>query len=274
MAPPELRDLLQSAPQWRKKDVDSIEARLSRVGVTTCAELRFALRSKTLAESLQRSGKPLTPDTLRTLEQLADAGEVSHEDPVKEFPRMHGLSHIRRSPRWTFKQSTDLERRFLPPGPGAYHSDTPEWSSRYQKGPVFSFGLSGRDPVGKQKIPGPGAYELAKEAGQGTASWTMTARRAGHGADGEVPGPGDYELQASLGKSPRYTAGKKFDMGAQKERPGPGDYFQGEVGAKTPSWRFGTSSRPSNGLGQLATPGPGAYMVASTAPRQQQQEWQ
>ena len=35
--------------------------------------------------------------------------------------------------------------------------------SRYQKGPIFSFGLSGRDPIGKQKIPGPGAYELAQE---------------------------------------------------------------------------------------------------------------
>ena len=28
----------------------------------------------------------------------------------------------------------------------------------------------------------------------------MTARRAGHGADGEVPGPGDYELQAGPGR--------------------------------------------------------------------------
>ena len=35
--------------------MDSIEARLSRVGVTTCAELRFALRSKTLAEPWARS---------------------------------------------------------------------------------------------------------------------------------------------------------------------------------------------------------------------------
>lgn len=30
------------------------------------------------------------------------------------------------------------------------------------QGPIFSFGLSGRDPIGKQKIPGPGAYELAQ----------------------------------------------------------------------------------------------------------------
>ena len=37
---------------------------------------------------------------------------------VKAFPRMHGLSHIRRSPRWTFSQSSDFERRFAPPGPG------------------------------------------------------------------------------------------------------------------------------------------------------------
>ena len=31
------------------------------------------------------------------------------------------------------------------------------------QGPIFSFGLSGRDPVGKTKIPGPGAYELAQD---------------------------------------------------------------------------------------------------------------
>ena len=39
-----------------------------------------------------------------------------------------------------------------------------ERARKKSEGPVFSFGLSGRDPVGKQKIPGPGAYELAKES--------------------------------------------------------------------------------------------------------------
>eukprot|EP00438_Fugacium_kawagutii_P007266 Skav211171 [mRNA] locus=scaffold1363:183459:193090:- [translate_table: standard] len=124
---------------------------------------------------------------------------------------MHGLSHIRRSPRWTFKQSSDFERRFLPPGPGTYHmgdgNDALDAVSRYHKGPIFSFGLSGRDPIGKQKIPGPGAYELAQDAGVSASKWTMTPRRerrgkpgdgAGSGVAGE-PGPGDYELEEQPG---------------------------------------------------------------------------
>lgn len=46
------------------------------------------------------------------------------------------------------------------------------------QGPIFSFGLSGRDPIGKQKIPGPGAYELAQV-------WT-----SGAWANSGVPGVG------------------------------------------------------------------------------------
>eukprot|EP00913_Durusdinium_trenchii_P000060 g55.t1 len=191
--------LAHVTPGYDLQDMEAIEARLSRVGITSLQELQIAVRGKTLAEMLQRSGKPLSQEVLSALvaaaEGLVDGslGELprdrTKEERVlggawvwvresaclgerccvlgKEFPRMHGLSHIRRSPRWTFNQSSDFERRFLPPGPGAYHldprADAMDAVSRYQKGPIFSFGLSGRDPVGKQKIPGPGAYELAKD---------------------------------------------------------------------------------------------------------------
>ncbi|CAK9002707.1 unnamed protein product [Durusdinium trenchii] len=279
MAPPNsVRDLLQLAQPsrpWRKKDMEAIEARLSRVGITSLQELQIAVRGKTLAEMLQRSGKPLSQEVLSALvaaaEGLVDGslGELPRDRTKEEFPRMHGLSHIRRSPRWTFNQSSDFERRFLPPGPGAYHldprADAMDAVSRYQKGPIFSFGLSGRDPVGKQKIPGPGAYELAKEAGLTASKWTMTPRRERQkvGDVGDLPGPGDYEIEAMVGKSPKYSAGQKIDIGKKQVLPGPGDYSQGDITAsKTPSWRFGTSNRP-NGAAEM-TPGPGAYMVSST----------
>lgn len=284
MAPPNsLRDLLHLVqPPYRKKDLEAIEARLCRVGITSVAELQVAVRGKTLGEMLQRSGKPLPAHTLDTLasvvEGVADGsvGAPPRDRSKEEFPRMHGLSHIRRSPRWSFKQSSDFERRFLPPGPGTYHLDDGSEAvnavSRYQKGPIFSFGLSGRDPIGKQKIPGPGAYELAQEAGLSASKWTMTPRRECHGrgaagalaAGAGEPGPGKYDLEETFGKSAKYT-GQKFDMGKTRVLPGPGDYSQGDVTAtKTPSWRFGTSNRPNNGGAEMATPGPGAYMVACT----------
>ena len=42
------------------------------------------------------------------------------------------------------------------------------------QGPIFSFGLSGRDPIGKQKIPGPGAYELAQAGWAELGGWKAT----------------------------------------------------------------------------------------------------
>ncbi|CAL1135864.1 unnamed protein product [Cladocopium goreaui] len=294
MAPPNsLRDLLHLVqPPYRKKDLEAIEARLCRVGITSVAELQVAVRGKTLGEMLQRSGKPLPAHTLDTLasvvEGVADGsvGAPPRDRSKEEFPRMHGLSHIRRSPRWSFKQSSDFERRFLPPGPGTYHLDDGSEAvnavSRYQKagegrregpdfggswyflmvlkmrflsefpsfgaqnccvaGPIFSFGLSGRDPIGKQKIPGPGAYELAQEAGLSASKWTMTPRRECHGrgaagalaAGAGEPGPGKYDLEETFGKSAKYTAGQKFagspggDMGKTRVLPGPGDYSQAD----------------------------------------------
>jgi len=280
--PNSLRDLLNLVdPPWRKKDLEAIEARLCRVGITSVAELQVAVRGKTLGEMLQRSGKPLPNHTLDSLAMVVEGvangsiGEIPRDRTTEEFPRMHGLSHIRRSPRWSFKHSSDMDRRFLPPGPGTYHlddgTDAVGAMSRYQKGPIFSFGLSGRDPIGKQKIPGPGAYELAQEAGVTASKWTMTPRRERRGAGAVAvggpgePGPGDYDLEETFGKSAKYTAGQKFDMGKTRVLPGPGDYSQGDVTAsKTPSWRFGTSNRPNNGGAEMATPGPGAYMVSST----------
>ncbi|CAK8985725.1 Hypothetical protein (Fragment) [Durusdinium trenchii] len=204
--------------------MEAIEARLSRVGITSLQELQIAVRGKTLAEMLQRSGKPLSQEVLSA---LVAAAEGLVDGSLGELPRDR---------------------------------------TKEERGPIFSFGLSGRDPVGKQKIPGPGAYEL--EAGLTASKWTMTPRRERQkvGDVGDLPGPGDYEIEAMVGKSPKYSAGQKIDIGKKQVLPGPGDYSQGDITAsKTPSWRFGTSNRARpNGAAEM-TPGPGAYMVSSTA---------
>ncbi|CAE7595846.1 unnamed protein product [Symbiodinium sp. KB8] len=159
-----------------------------------------------------------------------------------------------------------------------YIDASPDFASRHSKGPIFSFGLSSRDGMGKPKIPGPGAYELAKEAGSSTSKWTITPRREKPGASaagaavsgagtgtasaattgggaaaaaapvtgfGDTPGPGDYEIEALLGKrSPKYSAGKKFDSGEAEKCPGPGDYWQAfDLGLRR-SWAFGGCRGP------------------------------
>eukprot|EP00439_Symbiodinium_sp_Y106_P007972 s5972_g1.t1 len=194
MAPDRLRDLLQLArPGWRRKDVEAIEARLSRVGITTVSELQAAVLSKTLNQTLHRSQqKPFPAVTLRALTAVAEGltestgemprpdregsrylillllfmllplpqlplvlvvgcgdgdgggdgsgggggGGVGHETIV-EFPRLHGLSHVTRSPRWTFSLSSgENMRRLQPPGPGSYDpyiDASPDFASRHSK---------------------------------------------------------------------------------------------------------------------------------------------
>ncbi|CAE7596445.1 mask, partial [Symbiodinium sp. CCMP2456] len=303
MAPDRLRDLLQLArPGWRRKDVEAIEARLSRVGITTVSELQAAVLSKTLNQTLHRSQqKPFPAVTLRALTAVAEGltestGEMPRPDregSKEEFPRLHGLSHVSRSPRWTFSLSSgENMRRLQPPGPGSYDpyiDASPDFASRHSKGPIFSFGLSSRDGMGKPKIPGPGAYELAKEAGSGASKWTITPRREKPGASaagtagagtgtasaattggaaapaapvtgfGETPGPGDYEIEALLGKkSPKYSAGKKFDSGEAEKCPGPGDYWQAFGSLELGLWRCGL------GLGVQCLGPPGFRVQASS----------
>eukprot|EP00440_Ansanella_granifera_P029700 gb/GFBE01032260.1/.p1 GENE.gb/GFBE01032260.1/~~gb/GFBE01032260.1/.p1 ORF type:complete len:252 (+),score=30.17 gb/GFBE01032260.1/:1-756(+) len=192
----------------------------------------------------------------------------------KEFPKLNSLSHVRRSPRWTFnsgRASEHAERKSAQaPGPGTYALNSPDVTSRHQKGPTFSFGSAGRGMVGAQKSPGPGTYSMTKEPGSTTAAWTMTPRREEKrlADSASTPGPGEHSIKAmlGLGHAPGYTAGKRLNDMDPKSSPGPGDYTQVDaVGNKSPSWGFGSSNRPDNGnSAQLATPGPGAYMVAST----------
>lgn len=184
------------------------------------------------------------------------------------FPKLMG-SHIRTSPRWTFNsgvgQSAMEKQAANAPGPGEYITMSPDVTSRFQKGPNFSFGSSGRDSAAKQKIPGPGAYTLVKEPGATARSWTMSPRRQLPGNKLDAPGPGQHDIKALLGQAPRYSTGRRLDPSGNKVQPGPGDYSTVDSGTKTPSYGFGSSNRPDNsGSAHLATPGPGAYMVAST----------
>ena len=86
-------------------------------------ELLVAVRGRTLGEMLQRSGKPLPPPALEALCQVAEAyadGTLTEwpEKTKQAFPRMHGLSHIRRSPRPLKRRLSSKGASFLG-GPSA-----------------------------------------------------------------------------------------------------------------------------------------------------------
>ncbi|CAE8611864.1 unnamed protein product [Polarella glacialis] len=188
-------------------------------------------------------------------------------------PTLLGLSHIRRSPKWSFnsgREAAQTERRSADaPGPGTYGVQSPDVTSRYRRGPVISFGTAGRDVLTKTKVPGPGAYSAGKDAkdmGATGQSWTMSPRRnQSKSGTGETPGPGTHSLRTILGDGPKYTVSKRYDDPNKHLGPGPGEYHQAQQTSELPSWGFGKSNRPDTvGAAHLATPGPGAYMVGST----------
>lgn len=184
-----------------------------------------------------------------------------------------GLSHVRRSPKWSFNGRTSSNRRVDGPGPGAYSSLPPQTTSRFNSAPRCAFGTSTRGEVDKQRVPGPGAYKDHRGLGVGNygeqrPGYSLTPRRNGRGRDtAEEPGPGAHELRTTLGDGPKYSASAKRSQSARAGGPGPGDYdnMLGAVTAKEPKWGFGTSQRPdtAGNNAHALTPGPGAYMTGS-----------
>eukprot|EP00930_Biecheleria_cincta_P096124 TRINITY_DN87999_c0_g1_i1.p1 TRINITY_DN87999_c0_g1~~TRINITY_DN87999_c0_g1_i1.p1 ORF type:complete len:1243 (-),score=226.32 TRINITY_DN87999_c0_g1_i1:28-3756(-) len=71
----ELRELLQVArPDWRRKDVEAVEAKLARAGITCIPELALALRGKSLNDALEKNGeKRFAADTLRALRMVTQS---------------------------------------------------------------------------------------------------------------------------------------------------------------------------------------------------------
>lgn len=70
-----LRELLQAArPDWRCKDVEAVEGKLARAGITCVPELMLALRDRSLNKMLEKNGeKRFASDTLRALRTVTES---------------------------------------------------------------------------------------------------------------------------------------------------------------------------------------------------------
>lgn len=182
-------------------------------------------------------------------------------------PTLLGLSHVQRSPKWSFNGRHSTSRRAEVPGPGAYDVHAPDSTSRFTTQPRFAFGLSARESLGRTKVPGPGAYFAEKPANRNGLAYSLTPRRAGKVAPtADNPGPGSHDIRSSFGEGPKYSASPRYTELKKSASPGPGEYRQ-DLSAtieKNPRWGFGTAMRPETAGGaSLATPGPGAYVLTS-----------
>mmetsp|Transcript_85743 Transcript_85743/g.239756 ORF Transcript_85743/g.239756 Transcript_85743/m.239756 type:complete len:245 (+) Transcript_85743:90-824(+) len=179
-----------------------------------------------------------------------------------------GLSHITRAPKWSFNGRSQGARTTDGPGPGAYIMGAPDMTSRFKKSPNHAFGVSGRETLDKHKVPGPGAYTDRRGIGAGGAAYSLTPRRPGMVPRDakDFPGPGAHDLKTRIGEGPRSSISPRRPLVTRGGVPGPGEYDQLDqfTAEKTPSWGFGTSQRPDTaGSVHAATPGPGAYIMAT-----------
>eukprot|EP00933_Yihiella_yeosuensis_P024608 TRINITY_DN19080_c0_g1_i1.p1 TRINITY_DN19080_c0_g1~~TRINITY_DN19080_c0_g1_i1.p1 ORF type:complete len:262 (-),score=33.71 TRINITY_DN19080_c0_g1_i1:177-962(-) len=194
-------------------------------------------------------------------------------------PTLLGLSHIRRAPKWSFNNGRDslqTARSAHAPGPGTYALLPPDTASKFNRGSSFSFGTSGRDVVGKPKVPGPGAYSLRKDAGATCPAWTMSARRPIIESEADGPGPGTHNIRSTLADLPKYaqipsvSTSPRDELSKNRNHPGPGEYHSMDPRNTAPAWGFGTSYRPGCKPDNLSTvrmeelPGPGTYQITST----------
>lgn len=176
------------------------------------------------------------------------------------------LSHLKRSPKWSFCGRHHPSSRMESPGPGAYTERPLETMSRYMQSPRFAFGGSRRDEHKSQKVPGPGAYSCRGMIGSEGRAWSLTPRRHGQLRNRDLPGPGAHDAKSSIGTGPKYTASPRRAEHVRHLGPGPGEYDQtnAAIKGKEPRWGFGTSQRPDSSMSaHSATPGPGSYAMAS-----------
>eukprot|EP00928_Gymnodinium_smaydae_P053541 TRINITY_DN37510_c0_g1_i1.p1 TRINITY_DN37510_c0_g1~~TRINITY_DN37510_c0_g1_i1.p1 ORF type:complete len:244 (+),score=16.72 TRINITY_DN37510_c0_g1_i1:167-898(+) len=178
-----------------------------------------------------------------------------------------GLSHIRRSPRWTFNGRQGNSQNAEGPGPGAYTTPNTDVTSRFKKQPNHAFGTTQRETFDKHRVPGPGAYTDKRGFGNAGQSYSLTPRRPARGKEQkDYPGPGAHDLKSTIGAGPKFTAISRRILDKKDHVPGPGEYEQVDnpVAEKNPSWGFGTASRPDTASrSNHATPGPGDYITAS-----------
>lgn len=221
-------------------------------------------------------GAPRTPDALGSTAQSGAGLKTPRNGQAQS---LLGLSHVTKSPNWSFagKAAPDLDKEV--PGPGTYalRSTGIGQTPRLTKGDDrtgFSFGTSARMNLAKTKIPGPGAYtppsdfgnKLGKPRMPGKSEsnpkgerCTMPGRKMDKPtSNSENPAPGSYSVRAfegRIGDGPSFSAaGKKCEKtDAIQCLPGCGD-AQASGGPHHPMCPLNVGSQALR-----RDPGPGEY---------------
>lgn len=201
----------------------------------------------------------MTPDLAVVRPSTSPSGPQGHS--------LLGLSHIKRSPKWSFNGRQATNQGTDGPGPGAY-AQTADKTSRFKSCPMHAFGASGRETMDKHRVPGPGQYSDKRGIGMEGRAFSLTPRRGLRAREaGEFPGPGAHELKSGFGDGPKFSASPRRVFNRSENIPGPGSYgdqLDGATTEKQPKWGFGTSTRPDTAnSAHSATPGPGAYLMGS-----------
>ena len=114
--------------------------------------------------------------------------------------------------------------------------------------------------------PGPGAYHQTTHSSRGASAVFTTGRDSSQKPTVDGPGPGAYFTNVSIKDGPAYTmSSSRQTEQVPGDGPGPAAYAP-NVASKTPAYGFGTAGAgPSAIAGDSITPGPGAYLVDSSA---------
>jgi hypothetical protein len=183
-------------------------------------------------------------------------------------PLMTPMSHVKTSPKWSFRCRKDEKNPEIMPAPGHYHTVQPEDTSKFSKGPQHVFGSGDRSNLGgRVGIPGPGQYRHKEHIGESGSKFTCTPRRERPEKDVSTkPGPGAHDIPTSLGAhAPTAKFGSsQRRQGAAPLSPGPAQYeaTHNQTAHASPKWGLGTSARQDAG-GAKAVPGPGTYFLPS-----------
>lgn len=146
------------------------------------------------------------------------------------------------------------------PGPGNYENKTGIEES-LEKTRGCSMGIR-YDPVKKDKVVGPGAYQPSYSTAKKNASTIkIGSEERGKFRPEQNPGPGAYDSKGTneasqwgFGSNPRHT------IPVMKGVPGPGTYKEDQYAIKTAMPAYGFGLRPEIiDKDNLAKPGPGSY---------------
>jgi len=205
---------------------------------------------------------------------MPDAAQTGKSPLQPKPPSMLGLSHVGRSPRWTMKGRYTSGRQQEGPGPGSYHLNVPETTSKFHSGAKHGFSTSTRGKDERYPAPGPADYfdgkeeEKEKPRKRGPA-FSLTPRRPDRPSESmHKPGPGGYEIKSMFGEAPKYSTAFRCSSTPANSNPGPGHYQQADhvIATKSPRWVFG-DSRAADAKSQWRPPpavGPGTYTLGSS----------